>query len=123
MGCWHQSQTFDLPATEAGVGLARNCARSVLQRHDPEVVEVIELLVSELVTNALTHASSVSTLRIDSRTDAVRVSVDDQSTVGPWVRHPSPDDDGGRGLLLVDALAASWGWEPLASGKRVWFIV
>lgn len=124
MGTWDHSHTFDLPGTADGVAIARNHVRSALQSHDPDIVDTVSLLVSELVTNALLHADSRPRLRIEHSADSVRVTVDDQSNNSPEVRHPSPTDGKrGRGLLLVDALASSWGWEPRAVGKCVWFIV
>lgn len=124
MGTWHSSQTFDLPATADGVAVARDCARSALDAHDPEVVDTVTLLISELVTNALLHARSTPRLQIEHCADSVRVTVDDQSNQRPQLRQPSrTDDQGGRGMLLVDALASSWGWEPRANGKCVWFVV
>jgi anti-sigma regulatory factor (Ser/Thr protein kinase) len=124
MATWQHSCSVDLPTTTKGVAFARSYARSALENHDPQVVDVVVLLTSEVVTNALLHGESASRLQIERSGDSVRVTVDDQSADSPQVRHPPPaDEQGGRGMLLVDALASSWGWEPRPGGKRVWFIV
>jgi hypothetical protein len=47
--------------------------------------------------------------------------VDGRARSLPVVRSPGPDAEGGRGLLIVSALARSWGTEPLSAGKCVWF--
>jgi anti-sigma regulatory factor (Ser/Thr protein kinase) len=95
--------------------------RRALAGFDAPTIEVAELLVSELVTNAVSHAHSAPVMRIDVTDDVVRVAVQDASP-GPVEVEDAPHDaPHGRGLLLVDSLAASWGWAPIPEGKRVWF--
>lgn len=80
------------------------------------------LLASELVTNAVLHARATSILsaRVDDGTLEVRVA--DPAAPFPELRHPQPEDEAGRGLMLVNTYADSWGIEPLANeGKAVWF--
>jgi len=89
----------------------------------PEVRETAELLTSELVTNAVLHARSDLTVHVCQHDDVVRVAVDDGSDASPRPRDPDAGSLGGRGLPLVETLAARWGWEPLPAGKRVWFEV
>jgi serine phosphatase RsbU (regulator of sigma subunit)/anti-sigma regulatory factor (Ser/Thr protein kinase) len=84
---------------------------------------VAGLLTSELVTNALRHAEGELRLELAVRDGCLRVDVSDGSHASPRLRPPSAEDEHGRGLLLVDALADRWGSEALASGKRVWFEV
>lgn len=77
------------------------------------------LVLSELVTNAIEHTSGA--IRVDLEPaghGGVRISVTDSSRTPPTPR--TPDERGGRGLLLIAALCRSWGTEPLPSGKRVW---
>lgn len=84
--------------------------------------------MSELVTNAVLHASGPSLRIIVERPadDRVRLAVvDREPNRTPQLRAPGPDDATGRGLLLVDNAADRWGYEVLGPhvrpwGKRVW---
>ena len=51
----------------------------------------------------------------------MRIEVGDLSDRVPCRREPGPEDEGGRGLALLDAMAAAWGVEPSRSGKTVWY--
>ncbi|WP_372441041.1 ATP-binding protein [Actinacidiphila acididurans] len=91
-----------------------------------DVAETAVLLVSELVTNAVRHsrvAGRYILARCVLREDALRVEVGDAGDGVPVVRAAGDEAEGGRGLALVDALAAKWGTEPRAYGigKTVWF--
>ncbi|HEY0559354.1 MAG: ATP-binding protein [Mycobacterium sp.] len=88
-----------------------------------ELTEVAVLLTSELVTNSLTHGEGTVNLRAYRLAGGgVRVEVDDDGPGVPRVRRPDPDNEHGRGMALVDMLAAGWGWTPLpGGGKTVWF--
>jgi anti-sigma regulatory factor (Ser/Thr protein kinase) len=79
------------------------------------VIELVQLLTSELVTNAAVHARSPLELVLDHRAAAVRVEVYDRDTTIPT------DAEKGRGLVLVDALADRWGANGTTTGKVVWF--
>ncbi|MEU7582249.1 ATP-binding protein [Streptomyces sp. NPDC041068] len=88
------------------------------------LVETVALVVSELATNAVVHAKGIGeffelTLR---RRDAVLVvEVSDSCRWRmPELVKPEPDDAAGRGLLVVDAVAQTWGVRPRAEGKTVW---
>lgn len=95
------------------------------------LADTVELLASELVTNALVHTDrdALITARLyreaAGRTGAgparLRVEVEDESDQWPKRRTPGEQASSGRGLLLVDALADAWGVEPRGSGKRLWF--
>jgi anti-sigma regulatory factor (Ser/Thr protein kinase) len=78
------------------------------------------LVVSELVTNAVVHARSAPEVLATHRRRRVRVEVFDDDVSPPVVRAPSILDSGGFGLAMVAALSDRWGWEPTATGKRVW---
>lgn len=99
--------------------------REALSSWDDEQVASIQLLVSELVTNAVLHGAPPLSLSIDIReAGSVRISVSDASPAPPVLEAFNVDSHRGRGLALVDALADEWGVEPVADdGKSVWFEV
>jgi PAS domain S-box-containing protein len=84
-----------------------------------ELIDVTELLVSELVANAVRHARGPVRLRLlFSR--ALVCEVADGSATTPRVRNASETDEGGRGLALVTLLAHRWGTRYTAHGKTIW---
>jgi anti-sigma regulatory factor (Ser/Thr protein kinase) len=83
--------------------------------------EAAVLLTSELVTNAIIHARTQVAVTIRLADEALRVVVLDESKEHPSRRSGNDELGGGRGLKLVEALAASWGVSPEGSGKAVWF--
>lgn len=119
-----------LPDGPEGASFARRATAHAaeLWRLDRELTETALLLVSELVTNAIRHGSPPVRLSLhldrgqhsDSR---LRVEVTDSSPAEPRVGSPPPDQAGGRGLLIVQQLAARWGSQVSGSrlGKTVWF--
>ena len=100
---------------------ARQLIRSALADDDALLLESVELLVSELVTNSVIHASSAPRLELVMLPDRVRVEVHDDDPRLPAHRTPDGDRPGGRGLHLLDAVATSWGAEADGVGKVVWF--
>jgi anti-sigma regulatory factor (Ser/Thr protein kinase) len=112
----------DFPAELASAAAARRFAASVLRswRCDALVAEA-ELLISELVVNAVLHADSAVTVHLALRPGTLRVEVADTSPVQPEQRAVDPTAVTGRGLLIVDTVASSWGVDPTADGKVVWF--
>lgn len=87
-----------------------------------QVVDVAKLLVTEVVTNAVryVHSRAVLSARYDG--DRLEVRVRDESDTVPTLRPVDPEDQSGRGLMLVNALADQWGVEPSAhGGKTVYF--
>ncbi|MDH2428920.1 ATP-binding protein [Sphaerisporangium sp. TRM90804] len=82
--------------------------------------DVVELLVSELVTNAMRHAWG-GTLTLTLEQGTLRCEVVDTNPAMPQVCQPDEADEGGRGMCMVQALADSWGCYPVPSGKVVWF--
>lgn len=87
--------------------------------------DVVLLLTSELVTNALLHARPPLELRMFPIPDGLHVEVQDSTASrAPRAQHRlSVDDLTGRGLALVEALSDRWGWEENTGGKLVWFEV
>ncbi|MEU0188175.1 ATP-binding SpoIIE family protein phosphatase [Streptomyces sp. NPDC006207] len=86
--------------------------------------EEAELLMSEVVTNALVHGDSDVDVQLREYPDRLHVSVrDNDSHLAAPVTIPREEDqaEGGRGLLIVAALATSWGNSPNGQGKTVWF--
>jgi len=92
---------------------------------DEEALSVLQLLVTEVVTNALRHGSHPITMRLSEHTAGVLCEVGDGGVGLPRRRAPRALDTGGRGLQIVDALAAAWGVIPASggNGKTVWFEV
>jgi anti-sigma regulatory factor (Ser/Thr protein kinase) len=114
-----------LGATPATARSARRQVRRVLGEHgvNEKVTGVVELLTSEVVTNALLHARSASSLCVRVWPTVIRVEVEDPSSLLPIPRQAGLDAVSGRGLAIVSALAQTWGVEPGPRGKRVWFEV
>ncbi len=84
--------------------------------------DTVLLLTSELVTNAVRHASTPFEIRVSIEDEAVRVAViDGDVDHAPELKHPGPDETNGRGMLLVDNLAEGWGSDRVERGKAVWF--
>jgi hypothetical protein len=84
-------------------------------------VDLVELLVSELVTNAIRYAQTPSDLTLRRGRHALYVEIADRDSRVPRLLHPTADDEGGRGLQLVAQLATQWGARPTRTGKTVWF--
>lgn len=107
-------------------GRARALVRNTLMSWGlPDAVDVAELLVSEVVTNAIRygagdgHADGVG-LRL-LRADALLCEVSDDGQSVPVLMSAGPDDEGGRGMRVVSRLAREWGTSRTAHGKTVWF--
>ncbi|GGL77232.1 hypothetical protein GCM10010129_21170 [Streptomyces fumigatiscleroticus] len=110
-----------LEPEDAAPGRARRLARRALARWNlEELSDSVELLVSEVVTNAVRYASRPVTLRL-LRTDVLRCEVGDDVPQLPRLRQARATDEGGRGLYLVNRLARRWGATRLSTGKVVWF--
>jgi anti-sigma regulatory factor (Ser/Thr protein kinase) len=110
----------------AVVRTARRFVRDVLEDSEVagEVVETVELLTSEVITNALVHARSAPELAVRVRHEVVRVEVVDISPVVPIRRTIETDALSGRGIAIVESLASQWGVTGLSDrGKTVWFEV
>ncbi|MFC7993263.1 SpoIIE family protein phosphatase [Streptomyces pilosus] len=110
-----------LEPEDAAPGRARRLARRALTRWGmEELSDSVELLVSEVVTNAVRYATRPVTLRL-LRTDVLRCEVGDDVPQLPRLRQARATDEGGRGLYLVNRLARRWGATRLNAGKVVWF--
>jgi anti-sigma regulatory factor (Ser/Thr protein kinase) len=119
--------SLELAPARRAPRLARAFAADTLESWavPAEEVEAVQLVVSELVTNAVLHApeSTSITLELVLTREAVRVMVSDGSSHEPrppW-RQASWSAQGGRGVTLVDTIADRWGTEPRSPrGKTVW---
>jgi hypothetical protein len=85
-----------------------------------ELVDRVVLVGSELVTNAVVHGSGAPTLRLSAFPEGARIEVYDDAPALP--AQPARDDTlpSGRGMLIVERSASSWGTEPEGTGKWVW---
>lgn len=80
----------------------------------------LELIVSELITNAIRHGGGVRAVTLTARDGYARIEVADNDETMPTPRTAGPTDTGGRGLLLIEALSRAWGARPDDGGKVVW---
>ena len=112
--------TWTLGRELTSVGQARSLIREPMERWGLEdMIPVTELLVSELVTNALRYSPGAVTLRI-VREGALVCEVGDNSAALPRLRQASRDDENGRGLQVVSQFASRWGARRTSTGKVVW---
>lgn len=110
-----------LPRELRSVARARELARTQLTAWDlDDLVDTTELLVSELVTNALRYGEGEIRLRL-LRDRTLVCEVWDAGLVQPRRRRARDTDEGGRGLQLVGLLSAAWGSRRTPRGKTVWF--
>ncbi|MCF3131878.1 ATP-binding protein [Streptomyces olivochromogenes] len=118
---------FAFEATPAAVHAARHRISAAVRRRDAplddEVCSQLELVATELLTNAVRHASGPLTVDIELEGGLVVIEVVDGSTEAPLPRVADADDAGGRGLALIDALCLLHGSERVASGKRCWAVL
>jgi anti-sigma regulatory factor (Ser/Thr protein kinase) len=118
---------FTLPSTPYSVRMARFYIRAALSYHSlGDYAEDAEMVASELITNALTHAGAPAIgleLTCLEGTRALAIVVTDPCQVPPIKRHPAADTEHGRGLHVVEALSARWGWQPRHPGKAVYAIL
>ncbi|MFJ5029997.1 SpoIIE family protein phosphatase [Streptomyces sp. NPDC088560] len=111
---------WDLPADPAMVADARKeAARQLDEWGLEELAFTTELIVSELVTNAMRHAQGPIQLRL-IRNRSLICEVSDGGATAPHLRHPRTTDEGGRGLLLVSQVTERWGTRFVPDGKVIW---
>ncbi|OII60208.1 sodium/proline symporter [Streptomyces sp. CC53] len=115
-----QVASWELPVDPAAVARARNLAsEQVTAWGMDELSFTTELIVSELVTNAIRHASGPVCLRV-IRDRTLICEVTDASSTAPRLRHARTTDEGGRGLFIVAQLARRWGTRYTRGGKVIW---
>ena len=106
------------------VTAARHFATAVLARQPEEIVNAVELLVSELASNCVRHTDSDFEVAITATRTEISVAATDWGAGQPIMRSPAPTDLSGRGLVIIDALSAEWGVTHRGGerpAKTVWF--
>lgn len=104
---------------------AREYVRSSLERLvagpvSDDVCHDAQLIVSELVTNAVRAGTEVVVVVLQVQDHRLRIEVGDDAGGVPTLRRRDPDAGSGRGLPLIEALATDWGVEARSAGKTVW---
>ncbi len=122
--------TFVFPSIPESVRMARFHVRAALGFHGlADYAEDAEIITSELVANAVRHvcdngAQTIGvTLAHTGSPATVTVIVSDSSSDGPARRDAPPGSEQGRGLQIVEALSAHWGWRPEHGGKAVFAVL
>ena len=112
--------SWDVPSDPAAVASVRTEATRVLTGWGlDELVFTTELVLSELITNSIRHATGPIRVRL-LRDRALICEVSDTSSTSPHLRYAATTDEGGRGLFLVAQLGESWGTRYTADGKIIW---
>lgn len=114
--------TRTFPATSQSVAAARTFAIEALAGNPPELMDAVELMVSELATNAISHVHTSFEITVAQTGTEIRVEVRDHGGGTPQKRSPGPDIPHGRGLRIVEMLSDRWGVQARSpAGKVVWF--
>lgn len=112
---------WDVPSDPSVVGHARRDATEQLTAWGlDDAAFVTELVVSELVTNAIRYGEPPIQLRLIHENTTLICEVSDSSNTAPHMRRARIFDEGGRGLLLVAQLAQRWGTRHTPTGKTIW---
>ncbi|MEU5208603.1 SpoIIE family protein phosphatase [Streptomyces sp. NPDC020742] len=116
----HHVASWDLASDPAVVGSARALAgRQLAAWGMEELLFTTELVVSELVTNAIRHGAGPITLRL-IRQDTLICEVSDTGSSAPHLRHARTTDENGRGLFIIAQLTSRWGTRYTPTGKIIW---
>lgn len=114
-----------LPRSEHAPQRARRQLAELCHDCSRDVLDTAQLLVSEVVTNALRHTEGGIRMRAVLTAEQLQVEIGDAAVNQPEVGRPGPADEGGRGLQILDALATEWGIGVRPSWtwarKSVWF--
>jgi anti-sigma regulatory factor (Ser/Thr protein kinase) len=117
-----QAQVLSLNRNPAEVARARRYVAQHCADMPSDVRSIAQLLTSEVVTNALEHGAGDIWLRLCKAESALRVEVTDASGAEPRPQQATPDSLRGRGLMILESLASTWGVAPAEpTGKTVWF--
>ena len=120
----HWSHQSEFAAEARSVARARAFVRGHLVDHGPaDLVEDVELVVSELATNAVVHAGSPFTVTLGASEESVLLEVRDRAHTSPTLVAVRTWETSGRGIAIVQALSRDWGVSELTSGgKSVWVV-
>lgn len=119
---WSMTRSWSFAASTASIATARNTAADfVASGPFGAHCDDVRLMVSELVTNAIIHASSTCEITVRWSVERLRVEVSDRSEASPQLQPQTLTEANGRGLFIVESLAAAWGVDHLEAGKVVWF--
>jgi anti-sigma regulatory factor (Ser/Thr protein kinase) len=112
--------SWDVPADPRAVHETRdNTARCLAAWGLEDLAFTTELIVSELITNAITHAYGPINLRLIHEKTLI-CEVSDASNTSPHLRRARTTDEGGRGLFLIAQVTQRWGTRYTATGKTIW---
>ncbi|MEV6533155.1 SpoIIE family protein phosphatase [Streptomyces sp. NPDC051639] len=115
-----QVASWRFPPEASAVADCRHRVRGQLERWGLDSLAfTTEMVVSELVTNVIRHATGTATVRL-IRDQSLTLEVSDGATTVPHLRHARIQDEDGRGLLIVAALTDRWGTRYTEDGKTVW---
>ncbi|MGK5533277.1 ATP-binding protein [Streptomyces sp. URMC 129] len=116
---------FRVTPTDGSVAAARQRVISVVSGWQlglsQDRLDDLRLLISEVVTNALTHTSGACAVCVRWTGERVRVEVTDHDPALPQPADAGLEAESGKGLVLVTALSVAWGATPSVAGKTVWF--
>ncbi len=118
----HQT-TVTLRPQVAEVSRARHRVASFCGGLPEDLRTIAQLLTSELVTNAVEHSAEAVNVHLTLARSGLRVEVTDRSSSLPRRKESTERDERGRGLMIVESLASTWGVQPNSNGpgKTVWF--
>ncbi|MFF7416477.1 SpoIIE family protein phosphatase [Streptomyces smyrnaeus] len=116
-----QVADWEVPSDPAAVARVRAaCARQMEVWGLEQIAFTTELIISELVTNAIRYGIGPIRLRLLRDRDSLICEVDDGSSTSPHLRRAKTTDEGGRGLFLVAQFAQRWGTRYTTRGKVIW---
>ncbi len=116
------SHSTELDADDSSASDARAFVTRHLLEHDlGHLIDDVQLVASELATNAIAHAHTTFMVTLEALDESVRLEVLDGSPTEPVMMTAQPMDTGGRGVAIVNALSREWGSAASTSGgKSVW---
>lgn len=114
-----RQRRWQLPPDPQSIGRARHAVLSACAAWGLPEASAAELVVSELVANAVMHGWGRVGLRLEDTPDGLRIEVEDDNPAGPAVLRENSAHVGGYGLHIVGRLA-DWGWTAVGDGKVVW---
>ena len=114
-----RSRRWQLPSEPASIARARHAVLRTSQAWELGDASNAELVVSELVANAVLHGWGRVTLQLHDTGDGLRIEVEDSNPTPPVATEGHPGRIGGFGMRIVERLA-DWGWRPSRGGKVVW---